>query len=581
MNTFTDSALQPAIQKAIAEMGFITPTPIQEKVIPEILNDNRNIIALAQTGTGKTAAFGLPLLQKISDSTKAIQVLVLCPTRELCMQITRDLNDFSKYMDNIYVLPVYGGARIETQIQALKKTNQIVVGTPGRTLDLIHRKALKIDKIQWLVLDEADEMLNMGFREDLDDILSTTPKSKQTLLFSATMPEGVKRIANTYMDNPLEILSGKKNSGAEKVVHHFYIVKANDRYMALKRIADMHPNIYSIVFCRTREETKTIAAQLIEDGYNADALHGDLSQAQRDQVMQRFRNNQLQLLIATDVAARGLDINDLTHVINYNLPDDPEIYVHRSGRTGRAGKTGISIIISHAREHNRIKDLERIIGKKFEHKTIPSGREICEKRLYALIDKIENIEINEEQIQSFLPLINKKLNWLDRDELLKRFVSVEFNHYLEYYRGSEDINVALETRKDRQQRSSQQQQQFSRFFLNIGTKQNLKIPNIIGLINDYTRCKDIAIGKIEMLRNMSFVEIEKQYEDKILNSFKNATYAGIPLVMELAKPKGDEDKSRDRKREYNKKESRYGNDKSYNKSDNKNKKNKYKKQYHS
>jgi len=440
MSTFEELGLKPEILKIIDELGFVNPTPIQEKIIPVILGSRKDLIGLAQTGTGKTAAFGLPIIQ-------LVQALVLCPTRELGMQVANDLKTYGKYVKNFNVVSVYGGASIEPQINAIKKGCQVVVGTPGRTLDLIKRKVLKIKHIRWMVLDEADEMLNMGFKDELDAILEQTPAEKETLLFSATMPKEIRQIANKYMNDPEEVLAGKKNIGAENVRHEFYSVQAKDRYEVLKRIADMNPHIYSIVFCRTRRETKEVADKLIADGYNADALHGDLSQAQRDNVMKRFRTKHLQILVATDVAARGLDVNDLTHVINYNLPDELEAYIHRSGRTGRAGKSGISIAICHSRELNKIKRLEQLSGKKFVKKLVPGGAEICEKQLYNLIDKVEKIEVNESQIEKYLPVIYKKLDWLSREELIKHFVSVEFNSFLEYYKGAKDLNISSKPQK--------------------------------------------------------------------------------------------------------------------------------------
>jgi len=462
--------------------------------------------------------------------------------------ITSDFEKYSKYTKGLSVLAVYGGASIVPQLNGLKSGAQVVVGTPGRTLDLINRKALKINKIKWMVLDEADEMLNMGFKEELDSILAVTPAEKQTLLFSATMPQGVRQIANNYMNKPEELSVGKKNSGADNVQHQYYMVKASDRYAALKRLADINPNIYGIVFCRTRKETKEVADQLIQDGYNADALHGDLSQAQRDHVMNRFRMKHLQLLIATDVAARGLDVNDLTHVINYNMPDDPEIYIHRSGRTGRAGKSGISMTIIHSRESRKIKDIEHLVGKKFEQKMVPGGREICEKRLYALIDIMEKVEVDDSQINSFLPEILKKLEWLDRDELIKRFVSVEFNHYLEYYRNATDLNVSKDgvSVKEKEKKRSAQGG-FSRFFINLGTKDSLGAANLIGIINEYTSTRDIEIGKIDILRKFSFFEVDKNYEELILNSFKNATFGDVKIEVQLSKPESP-DKRQDSSR---------------------------------
>jgi ATP-dependent RNA helicase DeaD len=424
--------LNKEILRALDEMGFEKPTSIQSKAIPVILSSNQDVIGRAQTGTGKTGAFGISILNKLDPNSNHVQAIILCPTRELCLQITKEMQNFAKHMKGVKVVPVYGGSSMDTQIYALKNGAQIVVGTPGRTLDLVNRKKLKLESLQWLVLDEADEMLSMGFKEDMDAILATTPPEKQTLLFSATLPQAIKQMVKTYMNDPVEVAAEKTQTGADNVTHHYYEVAARDRYVAIKRILDAHPNIYAIVFCRTRAETKEIAEKLSKEGYNSDALHGDLSQQQREYTMSRFRSKSLQLLIATDVAARGLDVNDLTHVINYNLPDDPDTYIHRSSR-----------------EHNRLKDLERRIGKPFEKKLVPTGREICEKQLYHLVDKVENVEVDESQIASFLPQIYSKLSWLDRDELIKRFMSIEFNQFLSYYKDSRDINIVSKSRDDR------------------------------------------------------------------------------------------------------------------------------------
>jgi len=441
MSTFHQMGLKKEILDAISEMGFETPTSIQDKVIPVILSSSQDIIGRAQTGTGKTGAFGLPILQKLNPKSEHVQALILCPTRELCIQITKEIQNYAKHLLNVRIIPVYGGASMDTQVYALKQKAQIVVGTPGRTLDLINRKKLKLEELQWLVLDEADEMLSMGFKDEMDAILATTSKEKQTMLFSATIPSEILRIVKTYMKDPVEIAAEQIRTGADNVTHHYYEVHARDRYVALKRVIDMQPDIYAIVFCRTRAETKEIAEKLSAEGYNSDALHGDLSQQQREYTLGRFRSKTLQLLIATDVAARGLDVTELTHVINYNLPDDPDVYIHRSGRTGRAHRKGISISIIHTRENNRIKDLERRVGKSFERKKVPTGKEICEKQLFHLVEKVENVEVEEKQIMEFLPVIFNKLSWLDREELIKRFVSVEFNRFLAYYKDATDINV--------------------------------------------------------------------------------------------------------------------------------------------
>lgn len=536
MKHFNEMGLGQNLLKAITDLGFKHPTPVQEETIPCILNSETDLVALAQTGTGKTAGFGLPILEKINTETKAIQAIVLCPTRELCLQITRDLTDFCKYQPKISITAVYGGANIDTQRRQLKKGTHIVVGTPGRTLDLISRKSLNIQHIKWLILDEADEMLNMGFRDDLDAILANTPEEKQTLLFSATMPNEVRKIASNYMHIPKEISIGAKNTGAENVNHVFYMIKASDRYNALKRLADIHPDIYGIVFCRTRGETRDVASKLIQDGYNADALHGELSQAQRDQVMLKFRTKKIQLLVATDVAARGLDINSLTHVINYNLPDDPEVYIHRSGRTGRAGNKGTSIIISHSREGRKIKDLEKLVGKKFTHLQVPSGKEVCEKRLYKLMDNIENMDVDHAEIAPYMNIIHQKLGWLDRDELLKRFVSTEFNRFLEYYKNDNDLNVANTDYNEKRGNRRNGSKKFARLHINVGSKQNLKVPNLIGMVNEYTRNRDIQIGKVDILKNFSFFEVDESFEAEVLSSMNDVSFGSKRIIVERSKP---------------------------------------------
>ena len=442
MQHFKQTKLDTNILKAISEMGFKTPTPIQAKTIPHLMNSNLDLIATAQTGTGKTAAFGLPSIHLTNLKYNDTQTLVLCPTRELCIQIAKDLAKYSKYLKGLNILAVYGGSDIKTQIRSLNKGAHIVIGTPGRTKDLIKRKKLNIGRIARIILDEADEMLTMGFKEDLEMILSHTPKEKQTLLFSATMSKKVIAITDSYMNHPEKIAATQMNIAAENVQHIYYMVNAKERYEVIKRIADINPNIYGIVFCRTRRETKEIANKLMNDGYNADTLNGDLSQAERDEVMTRFRKRRLQLLVATDVAARGLDVEDLSHIINFNLPDDFEIYIHRSGRTGRAGKKGVSIAIVHTREMRKIREIEKKTQIVFLREDVPSGMDICKTRLYNLIDKVENVDVDEQIIAQFMPDIYKKLEWLERDELIKHFVSTEFNRYLSYYKNARDINVS-------------------------------------------------------------------------------------------------------------------------------------------
>ena len=479
MESFIETGLSADILKAIDELGFVTPTPVQARSIPEILNNGQDIISLAQTGTGKTGAFGLPIIQLADVQTSITQALILCPTRELCLQISKDLNSFAKYKERIRIVSVYGGTEIRSQIKALKGPAHIVVGTPGRVIDLINRGALKIGDIKWLVLDEADEMLNMGFKDDLETILAETPEDRQTLLFSATMPPFISKIASNYMKNPMEIKIGRTNQGADTVEHNYYLVKASDRYLALKRIVDIIPDIYGIVFCRTRQETKEVADKLIADGYNADSLHGDLSQAQRDMVMQRFRMKHLQILVATDVAARGIDVNELTHVINYNLPDDPEVYIHRSGRTGRAGKSGVSLAIVHSREMGKIRQIEKVSNKKFERKMVPTAEEICQTKLLHFIDGIEKQELaSDSAVSQFIPAIVEKLSQFSMEELISKFVAAEFAEVNQYYQNAVDLNI-YEAEKGKKSKGGGA---FDRLFINIGKIDQVRAGDLIALI---------------------------------------------------------------------------------------------------
>jgi ATP-dependent RNA helicase DeaD len=539
MKKFEAAGLKREILDAISEMGFVEPTPIQDKTIAHLLNTRRDMVGLAQTGTGKTAAFGLPIIQQVDPKISQTQALILCPTRELCMQITKDFASFSKYLPKIKTTAIYGGSSIENQIRALDRGTHIVVGTPGRVLDLIYKKKLKIDSISWLVLDEADEMLNMGFKEDLDEILSAITSDRQTLLFSATMPKEISSIAKKYMKDPEEISAGQKNAGAETVMHHYYLVNAKDRYNALKRLADVYPDIYGIVFCRTREETQEVADKLIADGYNADALHGNLSQYQRDQVMNRFRTGHLQLLVATDVAARGIDVSSLTHIINYNLPDDPDIYLHRSGRTGRAGKNGISISIIHSKERFQLQAIEKRSKISFEQKKVPDGISICERQLFNLVDRVVNVEVNKIQIERFLPYIYDKLSGLSRDELIQYFISVEFNRFLTYYKDAPDLNLSVmpqkrDIRDKTTPKHSRGSGSFSRFFINIGSRDGMDKPNMIKLVAGHIRNREIEIGKVDVLKNFSFFEIESSHQKETLKAFELAEFKGRPLNVELA-----------------------------------------------
>ncbi len=532
MITFKELGLKEDILKAIEELGFEFPMPIQEKVIPYMAESKNDLVALAQTGTGKTAGFGLPILQQIDADRQTTQALVLAPTRELCIQIANDLKNFSKYMKGVKVVPVYGGEDIVKQFKQLDTPPQILVATPGRLIDLIERKKVNLSAINFLVLDEADEMLNMGFQEAIETILEKTPESRQTLLFSATMPKEIANIARKYMKDSEEIAVGKKNAGAENVDHIYYVVQAKQRYLALKRIVDLNPDIYGIIFCRTRQETKEVADHLMKDGYNADALHGDLSQSQRDTVMQKFRIKNLQLLVATDVAARGLDVNNLTHVINYNLPDDIESYTHRSGRTGRANKSGISISIIHTKERFKIKDIERIINKKFEQQQIPNGLEVCKKQLFHLVDKMENIDVNEEQISQYMPVIYKKLQYMDKEELIKRFVSSEFNRFLEYYKDAVDLNIPEKSERSErgEKRRSGSKREQVRLKINLGSKEGFNPKRLLGMVNDFTGDKSINVGAIEITNKFSFFDVDNDQADKVMDAFRGQDDVTLSIV---------------------------------------------------
>ncbi len=557
LKNFEDMGLDPRLIKGIKEMGFENPMPIQEKVIPILLEKDTDMVGLAQTGTGKTAAFGLPLISKTDTGNKNVQSVVLSPTRELCIQITNDIKSYSKYIKDFRVTAIYGGASIEGQLKELKRKPQMIVATPGRLLDMIERKRVDLSKIRSVVLDEADEMLNMGFKEELNAILDKTPESKNTYLFSATMPREVSKIASNYMSNAVEIQVGNRNAGAENVAHQYYMVQARNKYLALKRIVDINPDIYGIVFCRTRADTKDIAEKLIVDGYNADSLHGDLSQAQRDYVMHKFRMKNLQILVATDVAARGLDVDDLTHIINYNFPDELQAYTHRSGRTGRAGKKGVSIAIIHKKEKNRIKQVENLIRKKFEFKKVPDGKDICEKQLFSLIDRMERVEVVETEIEPYLEVIYKKLDWLTKEQVIKQFVSLEFNRFLEYYKNSPDLNVDP-GRKGKKERGRERERgpklnkgDVARFFVKSGRKDKVEPPHIIGMINDMTGTKNIEIGKIEIMSTFSFFEVDKNSSDIMLKNLDKAELHGVKVYVDKAEaPGGNRKKERSKKRPF-------------------------------
>ncbi len=547
MKTFEELGVSPEIRKAIEEMGYESPMPVQEEVIPYLLGNGNDVVALAQTGTGKTAAFGLPLIQKIDVKQRVPQALILCPTRELCLQIAGDLTDYSKYITDLKILPVYGGSSIESQIRSLKQGVHIIVATPGRLIDLMERKVAHLETIKDVVMDEADEMLNMGFTDSINAILEKVPQDRNTLMFSATMSPDIARIAKTYLHDAKEITIGTKNEGSKNVNHIAYIVHAKDKYAALKRVVDFYPQIYGIIFCRTRKETQEIADKLIQDGYNADSLHGELSQAQRDLVMQKFRQRHLQLLVATDVAARGLDVNDLTHVINYGLPDDTESYTHRSGRTGRAGKTGISIAIVNLREKGRMREIERIINKKFTIGSLPSGKEICEQQLIKVIDEIEKVKVSEEEIESFLPGIYRKLEWLSKEDLVKRVVSMEFNRFLEYYKNAPEIEEPkaggdkIGDSKDRKSRGSDRQKTtrkaeegYERLFLNMGKTDGFYANQIIELINRNLKKERIQIGRIDLMQNFSFFEVAEEQAPMVIKALNKASVNGRKVSVEVA-----------------------------------------------
>ena len=539
MSKFADLGLCPELCKGVEALGFVEPTPVQLKTVPMLLESNKDLVALAQTGTGKTAAFGLPLLNRIDVDDTTTQAIVLCPTRELCLQIARDFESFTKFLPKLKTLAVYGGTPIDKQIRTLKRGVQVIVATPGRMNDLIRRKCAKLSNVQRVVLDEADEMLNMGFMEELESILSNVPDEAQTLLFSATMPKQVANIAKKYMTEPDEITIGTKNSGAKNVTHECYMVHARDRYLALKRIADLNPNMYGIIFCRTRAETQDVAAKLMKDGYNADAIHGDLSQAQRDRVMEQFRNKSLQMLVATDVAARGLDVTELTHVINYNLPDDVENYTHRSGRTGRAGCKGVSIVIINMRERSKIKRIEQIMKMKFVDKKVPSGVEVCEAQLLHLVDKVKTVEVDHEHIDKFLPTVLDKFAGMEKEELIKRFLSLEFNRFLKYYKNAPDLNGS----SDRKQKSTLAGDS-SRLFINLGKMDHMSPKDLIGMINNCTEGYTVTIGAIDIKEKFSFFEVLTKDLEVLLPAINGSIFNDRKVACELVKDEGRDNSRR-------------------------------------
>jgi ATP-dependent RNA helicase DeaD len=550
MINFEEMGFTPGILKAIKELGFEQPMPVQERVIPLMLAEECDLIALAQTGTGKTAAFGLPLVQMTDTGTNATQALILCPTRELCMQITGDLTDYARYTGKLRILPVYGGASIDNQIRELKKGVHVIVATPGRLIDLIGRGAARLSAVTTIILDEADEMLNMGFLDSINEILEEIPEGRRTLLFSATMSSEISGIARKYMTDPKEITIGTKNASAENVTHGYYLVHAKDKYKVLKRIADSEPDIYGIVFCRTRIETQETASKLIEDGYNADALHGDLSQAQRDTVMQKFRVRNLQLLVATDVAARGLDVDDLTHVINYSLPDDTEVYTHRSGRTGRAGKKGISVSLIHSREQHNLKQIERLVKKPFKAFQIPTGSEVCGKQLFHWIKKLETVATEHQEIEKFLPEISEKLSGLDREELLRRVVSLEFDRFLDDYRSGSDIfspQAGDDNYREKGGKGSRKEYQgnYKRLFINLGKTDGFFPEQLIELVNKNTQGRKVPLGKIDLLKTFSFFEVDAEYADYLIEALNKAKFNDRRVAVEIAQEKTDRPREND------------------------------------
>lgn len=549
MRTFEELGVSEEIRKAIEELGYEHPMPVQEEVIPYLLGVNNDVVALAQTGTGKTAAYGLPVLQKVDPNRTDTQAVILSPTRELCLQIADDLEAYSKYLPSLHVLPVYGGTNIESQIRTLRKGVQVIVATPGRLIDLMERGAASLQHVENVVLDEADEMLSMGFTESIDTILAGVPENHNTLLFSATMSKEIERISKKYLRQAQEIVVGSRNEGAETVNHVYYMVHARDKYLALKRVVDYYPKIYAIIFCRTRLETQEIADKLIQDGYNAEALHGELSQQQRDLTMQKFRQHRVQFLVATDVAARGLDVEDLTHVINYGMPDDTESYTHRSGRTGRAGKKGTSICIINTRERSKVREVEKIIGKSFVKEELPSGKDICAKQLYKVIDDIERVEVDEEEIEQFLPEVYRKLEWLDKEELIKRVVSREFGRFLQYYANAPEIEEPADKPKgEKGKRGRNAEEGFVRLFLNLGKLDGFYAKEVMKLVNDHVKGK-VEVGRIDLMKSFSFFEVAEEEAERVIAGLSKVQVKGRKVVVEVASSDGaPEDNKRKRKR---------------------------------
>jgi ATP-dependent RNA helicase DeaD len=529
MKNFQALGLSARLAEAVQLIGFETPTPIQEKAIPILLTGDRDFIGLAQTGTGKTAAFGLPLLELVDETSSSSQALVLAPTRELGLQIVSDLEDYSERFKKLNIVAVYGGASISEQIRKVKRGAQIIVATPGRLLDLIGRKAVNLGTVKYLVLDEADEMLNMGFKEDIDEILSKTPETKTTWLFSATMPREVRSIANNYMSNPAELTVGEKNTGNVNIEHQYVVVQERDKYNALKRLLDFTPDIFGLIFCRTRIDTQRIAHSLIKDGYNADSLHGDLNQAQRDKVMMKFRNRSVQILVATDVAARGIDVESITHVIHMNMPDEMEFYTHRSGRTARAGKTGVSIALVTAKEMGKVRQIEKTARTTFTRIQVPSGPEVCQKQLLALMHRVHEVKVNDAEIEAFLPAVYEELKDLTKNELIKRFASIEFNRFLDYYRNAPDLNISTNSND----RGAERYQTGSRFFINLGKMDNLDKADLLEMLDDCCKVSKKHVGKIDIKGAYSFFEVEQEKAEAIVPGLAGVEFEGRQVRVEL------------------------------------------------
>ena len=548
---FSELPLDPDILKGIEALGFTTPTPVQQESIPLLIKENRDLIGLAQTGTGKTAAFGLPMIHKIDVNKKIVQGLVIAPTRELCVQISNDFKDYSKFVKGLSIATIYGGASMDKQSREIRSGAQIVVATPGRLMDMMKRKMIKIDHVSYVVLDEADEMLNMGFKEDIDGILSHTPDEKSTWLFSATMPRDVEKISKSYMNDPMEITVGNKNVGAENIHHVYYNVTERDRYKAVKRILDFNPNIYGLIFCRTRRTTQDVADKLLKEGYNAAPLHGDLSQIQRDKAMDKFRDKTLQILVATDVAARGIDVNAISHVINYHLPDEVESYTHRSGRTARAGKKGVSIAIVSNKDQNKVFQIEKKIKIKFDEGKLPSGKEICEQQLVGYVEKIKGVKINEDEIADLIPSISKSFEEYSKEELIKRMIGIEFNQLLKYYENSRDI---VKDKGSKGSRVTSEDNQ--RFFINLGLNKGINKGGLLRLICSNTSIDSKSIGALDLFNDFSFFEVEKKLSDEILENLKDKEYDGKTFSVEIASNEGSKTRSRDRGRDRDRGKSR-------------------------